>query len=114
MNSSIDYLIGVARRHAEWNKSFLHTHLLPSRHQENSILKAVSTSLPRRLRRRTAAHTPLIPTPLPQPLLSTKLNLPIQLRTRLLAMNEIAKATSHASLARVQPTARFSEIGDGR
>ena len=73
-----------------------------------------SIPLPRRLRRRTATRTPLIPAPHPQPLLRTQLQLPLQLRARLLAMNEIAKPASHTPFAAVQPAARFSEIRDGR
>lgn len=75
---------------------------------------AVSESLPRRLRTRTPTRTLLIPSPRPQPLLRPKLQLPIQLRTRFLAMYEIAEPTPHAALAAVQPTTSLSEIGDGR
>ena len=72
-----------------------------------------SIPLPRRLGTRTPRHTPLIPASLPQPLLRAQLQLPIQLRARLLAMYEIAEAGPHAAFAAVQPAARFPEVGHG-
>jgi hypothetical protein len=70
--------------------------------------------LPRRFRARTPRHTPLIPTPQPQPLLRTQLQLSVQFGTRILPMNEIAESTSNTALPAVQPTAGLAEIGDGR
>ncbi len=72
-----------------------------------------SKPFPRRLRSRTLTHTPLIPPPLPQPFLRPQLQLPIQLRTRLLPVYEVAKPAPHAPFPAIEPTARFSEIGDG-
>lgn len=74
----------------------------------------LSKPLPRRLRTRTLRHTPLIPPPRPQPLLRPQLQLPIQLGTRFLPMYEIAEPAPHAPFPAVEPTARLSEIGDGR
>lgn len=74
----------------------------------------VSKPLPCRFRAGTPTRTLLIPPPRPQPLLRPELQLPIQLRTRFLAMYEITKPAPDAPLAAIQPTARFPEIGDGR
>jgi len=68
--------------------------------------------LPRRLRGRTPTHTPLIPPPQPQPLLRAQLQLPIQLRTRILPMNEIAEPPSNTSFSAIQSAASFAEIGN--
>lgn len=73
-----------------------------------------SIPLPRRLRTRTPTHTFLIMAPRAQPLLRPQLQLPLQLRTRLLAMYEIAEAAANTAFAAVEPTARFPEIGHGR
>ena len=51
---------------------------------------------------------------LPQPLLHAQLQLPLQLRTRLLAMDKIAEPTSHATFPAIESTARLSEIRHGR
>jgi hypothetical protein len=73
-----------------------------------------SAPLPRRLRRRTPTHAPLIPSPGPQPLLRRQLQLSVQLRTRLFPMYEVAEPASDAAFAAVEPTARFAEIRHGR
>ena len=72
-----------------------------------------SKPLPRRLRTRTLRHAPLIPSPLPQPLLRTQLQLALQLITRLLPVNEITKPAPHTPLAAIQPTARLAKIRHG-
>ena len=82
----------------------------PQRQPDQTL---TSVPLPRRLRTRTPRHTPLISAPLPQPLLRAQLQLPIQLRTRLLAVYEIAEAASDAAFAAVQSATRFSEIRHG-
>ena len=51
--------------------------------------------------------------PHPQPLLRPQLQFPLQLRTRLLAMDEIAEPAPHASFPAVEAATGFSEIGDG-
>ncbi len=71
-------------------------------------------SLPRRLRARTPTRASLISPSKSQPLLRTQLNLPIQLRTRILPMDEIAETTTDTSLPTIQSAAGFAEVGDGR
>lgn len=68
---------------------------------------------PRRIGRGTSTHTPLILPPHPQPLLRAQLQLPIQLRTGLLAMNEIAEPTPHTSITGIEPTARLPKVCHG-
>lgn len=63
-----------------------------------TIKNSLLIPLPRRLRTRTPGNTPLIPAPLAQPLLRRKLQFPIQLLARHLAMYEITKATSDTSI----------------
>ena len=75
--------------------------------------KPTSVPLPRRLRRGASSRAPIIPSPSSQPLLCPQLQLPIQFRTRFLPMYEIAEPAPHTSFPTVEPTARFSEIGDG-
>jgi hypothetical protein len=64
--------------------------------------------------RRTPAHTPLVATPLLQPLACAHIQLPVKLGCRLLAMDEIAKAAADATLTAIEPTTGLAEIGDGR
>lgn len=73
-----------------------------------------SIPLPRRLRTGASAHALLIVSSRPQPLLRPQLQLPLQFRTRLLPMYEIAEAASHTALSAVEPAACFSKIGHGR
>ncbi len=70
------------------------------------------SSLPRRLRRRTPTHTPLIASSFLQPLLRAQFQLPIQLRTRLFPMYKITESSSHAPLSTIEPTTCLPEIGD--
>ncbi len=80
--------------------------------QDPFIYANPSISLPRRLRARTPTHTPLIMPPHPQPLLRPQLQLPLQLGTRLLPMDEIAEPSSDTPFPTVETTTCFSEIGD--
>lgn len=88
-------------------------HAMVSQQKASQSTLDPSMSLPRRFRTRTPRHTPLIPPPLPQPFLRPQFQLPIQFRTRLLPMYEIAKTPSYAPLTAVEPTTRFSEIRHG-
>ena len=72
-----------------------------------------SVPLSRRLRAGTSTHTLLVVTPCSQPLLSSQLQLPLQLRARFLAMYEIAESTPDTSFPAIEPTTRFSEVGHG-
>ncbi|KFY14026.1 hypothetical protein V492_02906 [Pseudogymnoascus sp. VKM F-4246] len=78
-----------------------------------SIITAPLVPPPRRLRARTPRHAPLIPPPLPQPLPRAHIQLSLQLRARILAMDEIAEAGAHAPLAGIEATARLAEVGHG-
>lgn len=69
--------------------------------------------LPRRLRTWTPTGAPLIPAPLPKPLLGAKLQLALQLVTRILAMDEIAESASHAAFPAIKPATCFAEVRDG-
>ena len=73
-----------------------------------------SESLPCRLRTGTPAGTPLIPSPRAQPFLRAELELAVEFRARLLAMDKVAEPAAHAALATVQPAARLAKVGDGR
>lgn len=75
--------------------------------------KPTSIPLPHRFRRGASRRAPIIPPPSSQPLLCPQFQLPIQLRTRFLPVNEIAEPAPHTSFPAVEPTTRFSEIGDG-
>jgi hypothetical protein len=75
-----------------------------------SSLKSLSC----RLGTRAASNTPLITAAHFQPLFRRQLQFALQLRTGFLAMDEVAEATTHASLAAVESTARLSKIGHGR
>lgn len=61
----------------------------------------------------TPAHTPLIPTSLPQPLLRRQLQILFEVRRWLLPVYEIAETPSHASLPAIQPTTRFPKVRHG-
>lgn len=94
-----------------------HPRIIPHRDLSISTCQPSTQSsipLPRRLRAWTPTRAPLIPAPHPQPLLRTQLQLPIQLITRILPMDEIAEPASHAPLPAIEPTTRLAEIGDGR
>jgi len=69
-------------------------------------------SLPRWLRRRTLAHTPVIPTPFFQPFLGGQFQLSIQFCTRFFPVYEIAEPSSDTAFSAVQSATRFSEIRD--
>lgn len=69
---------------------------------------------PLRGRCRAPAHAPLIAASLLKPLPRAHIQIAVQLRRRLLPVNEVAEAAADAALAAVEATARFSEIGDGR
>jgi len=73
-----------------------------------------SSPLPAGFGRRGAGDTPLVTAPLAEPLLCAELDFAVQLGAGLLAMNEVAEATTDTALATVQSAARFSEVGDGR
>jgi hypothetical protein len=94
----------------------LSLHLRPSTQTPLKLLHLSPTliPLPRRLGARTPRHAPLIPPPQPQPLLRTQLQFPLQLRTWILPMNEIAETASHTALSTVQSTAGFAKISDRR
>lgn len=82
----------------------------------SSRLVSVTSSLlsgVHRGRRRTPAHTPLIPTSFPQPLLRCQLQVLLQIRRRLLPVYEIAETSSHAPFTAVQPTACFPKVRHG-
>lgn len=83
---------------------------IPHPHPNPNLIPLPSSSI----RTRTPAQTSLIPAPLPQPFLCRELQLALQLRTRFLAMNEIAEPAADAALAGVEPAAGFAEVGDGR
>jgi len=68
---------------------------------------------PRRFRARTSRDTPLIAAPHFQPLFSREAQIPIQLGTGFLAMDEVAESGADASLSTIEATARFPEVGDG-
>ncbi len=70
--------------------------------------------LPRRLGARAPGHTTVIPTPLLQPLLGAELQLPLQLRTGFLSVDEVAEPSSDTALSRIQSTTGLSEIRHGR
>lgn len=76
--------------------------------------KKTSIPLPRRLRARTPRRAALVPAARLQPLLHAELELAVQLRRRLLAVDEVAEAAAHAALARVEAAARLAEIRHGR
>ena len=61
---------------------------------------------------RAPAHATLVLAPHSQPLLRTELQLPIQLRTRLLPVNKIAEASSYAALTAIESATSFSKIRD--
>ena len=82
--------------------------------RKNRKIYPPSIPLPRRLRARTLAHAPLVPPALPQPLLGAQLELALELRARLLAVDEVAEAAADAALAAVEPAAGFPEVGHGR
>jgi hypothetical protein len=69
-------------------------------------------SLPRWLRRRTLAHTPLISSPFFQPFLGGQFQLSIQFSTRFFPVYKIAEPSSDTSFSAVQSTTCFSEIRD--
>jgi hypothetical protein len=66
--------------------------------------------LPGWLRRRTLAHTPLIPASFFQPFLRGQFQLSIQFCTRFFPVYEVAEASSDTTFSTIQPTTRFSEI----
>jgi hypothetical protein len=73
-----------------------------------------SPHLPLHRRRRTPAHAPLVPATLLKPLAGAHVEIAIELRAGLLAMDEVAEAAADAALARVEAAARLAEVGDGR
>lgn len=73
-----------------------------------------SKALPRWLRARTPALTPLISAPQPQPLLCAQLQLSVQFGTWILPVDEIAETASDTSFSTIEPAACFAEIGNGR
>src|SRR5690349_124009 len=72
----------------------------------------LSSSSLRRFWAWASRHTSLISATRLQPFLRSKLQLPLQLGARLLPMNEVAEASSHAALTTVQATARLPEVCD--
>lgn len=90
----------------------------PPKHLANSRLSPKQSfsfliQFPCRLRTRTTRHAPLVPPPQLQPLLRTQIQLPLQLRARFLAMDEVAEAAPDASFPAVEPAACFPEIRHG-
>lgn len=67
---------------------------------------------PARLGTRTPRQASVVPAPHLQPLLRRQLQLPLQLRARLLPVDEIAKPAPHAPVPAVQPAAGLAEIRD--
>jgi hypothetical protein len=65
-----------------------------------------------RLRARTPGRASLVPSPCLQPLSCAHVQVAIELRARLLAMYEVAKAATYAAFSAVETAAGFAEIGD--
>lgn len=102
------HITGISVRSSDFSThSRIHAHHLIT---TSTTLNLVSLS--RRLRTRTSTGTSLVASSHPQPLLRTQLQLPIQLITRILPVNEIAEASSNTSFSTIQPTASFAEIRD--
>ena len=70
-------------------------------------------SPPSRFRARTPTSTARITTTLFQPLLRRVTKFPIQFRTWILSMNEIAESTTNTAFTTIKSTTSFSEIRHG-
>ena len=79
-------------------------------HASNDVRRPSLESGSCRLRACAPADTALVATALSQPLLRRKLQLSVQLRRRLLAVNEVAETAAHTSIAAVQPATCLPEV----
>lgn len=79
----------------------------------NILHLVVSVSSPCWLRTGGPRWAPSIPSAFLQPLLRAQCQVPVELVARIFAVNKVAKAAAHASLATIKPAARLAEVGDG-
>lgn len=68
---------------------------------------------PRRLRARRPRRAPLALAAGTQPLLGREHQFAIELFAGVLAVDEVAESTAHASLATIEPAARLAEVRHG-